>query len=110
MLRLSVFVLLVGFLATVGCGSGAENNLGQGLLIDGPGGYLPDASSMTGDINSNMAFDNSNMAFDSGTVFAIEPPINYDKFMSLPTEINFGDMWGSNWNNLFDTRDFSFYF
>jgi len=111
MLRLFVLMLLVGFLATVGSGTRVENNLGQGLSIDGPGGYLPDASSMISNINSNSAFDNSNMAFDSGSVFAIEPPIRFNNFMTMQTVANFGDIWdkSSNWNSLFDVGHFSFY-
>ncbi len=108
MLRLSILMLLAGFLATIGCGNGADNNIGQVLIIDGPGGYLPDASSMIGDINSNMIFDNGNMAFGSGKVFALYPSASYDKFMLFPTAINFGDMWDSHWNSIFDANGFPF--
>ena len=110
MLRLSVFILLAGFLATVGCVSGAENNIGSVLNVDGPGGYLPDASSMIGDINSNTIFDNSHMVFDSGKVFALDPSVSYDKFMVFPSAIDFGDIWDSHWNSLFDANGFSFCF
>lgn len=37
-----MFILLVAFLASVGCGSSADDNIGQGLFVDGPGGYLPE--------------------------------------------------------------------
>ncbi len=108
-LRLFALMLLVGFLATVGGGNGEDDNIGQVVLVDGPGGYLPNASSMTGDMNSNMLFDNSNIAFDSSTVFPIEPQINFNNFMPLETEFNFGNIWDSNWNSLFNTKSYLFY-
>jgi len=74
-------MLLVVFLAPVGYGSAAEDNIGQGLSIDGPGGYLPDSGYINGEPNSN-------------------------------TEINYEDIWSitSYWDDLFHTRDFSFWF
>lgn len=38
----SVFALVVALIALIGYASGLEDNVGQVLLIDGPGGYLPD--------------------------------------------------------------------
>ncbi len=91
MLRLTVFMLLAASFASVGCGSGADDNIGQGLCVDGPGGYLPDLPGGNA-LNSNTPFDNSKMAFnfDGGTVFAIEPSMYCNKLLN---EINSGGMW-----------------
>ena len=108
-LRLSVFLLLVAFLASVGCGSGAGDNIGQGLFVDGPGGYLPDGGYLNSDTNSNVAFD-SGMVFDRGMAFDPKPLMNYDGFTPFLPKINY-DIWAilSNWDDLFYARDFSFF-
>ncbi len=126
-LRLTIFMLLAASFASVGCGNDAGDNIGQGIFIDGPGGYLPDRNAP----NSNTPFDSSKIAFNfnGGTAFAIEPPMDYNKLLN---EINSGgrlgmQSWGmqsldtqgwdmkswdmpSHLDNQFDSIDFSRYF
>jgi len=46
-----VLLVTVSILANIG--SGQEDGIGEGLFIDGPGGYLPDVE---GDVDSIMDF------------------------------------------------------
>ncbi len=46
-------VLLVAISTLASIGSGQEDGIGEGLFIDGPGGYLPDVED---DVNSIMDF------------------------------------------------------
>ncbi len=54
-LRVSIFVLLVAFFALVSYGIGAEDDIGQGLSVDGPGGYILDGDYLSSDTSANQA-------------------------------------------------------
>ncbi len=48
-LRVSVFMILVAFFALISYSIGSEENIGQGLCVDGSGGYLPDGDYLNSD-------------------------------------------------------------
>lgn len=104
MLRQSIFMLLVAFLATVGYVSAADDFIGEGLFIDGPGGYLPAGDYPAGDTNTNAAF-NSNAIFDPA------PQVNYNGFMLSMPKIDNNDIWEimGYWSNLLDARELPFW-
>ena len=103
MLRLTIFALLVASFATVGYVSG-QDDFGEGLFIDGPGGFLPAGDSPAGDINSNPVPD-SNVVFDP------MPQANINGFMPMIPAFNCNDIWDimGYWENLFNARDFPFW-
>lgn len=103
MLRMSIFMTLIAFSATVGYVSAADDFIGEGLFVDGPGGYLPAGDYPAGDANSNAIFDN-NVIFDP------MPQANFNGLMPTMPEISYNYIWEAmGWANLFNARDFPFW-
>ncbi|HSD57224.1 MAG TPA: hypothetical protein VLB04_03500, partial [Methanotrichaceae archaeon] len=66
-------VLLVTVSTLASIGSGQDDDIGEGLFIDGPGGYLPNVED---DVDSNVNFD-SNMNFAQAPSMNNEGFTNY---------------------------------
>jgi hypothetical protein len=86
-------MLLITVSALASVGSGQDDGIGEGLFIDGPGGYLPD-------VEDNM---------DSVMDFAQAPSVNNEGFTNyLDIYGELFDIW-SYWENymrLFLGKDF----
>lgn len=89
----SIFALVVALLALMGYASGLEDNIGQVLLIDGPGGYLPDGYLPDGDSldsyanSAQIQFDNYDTLRDSS--------INFKNFLNT---MGYWEAFFGNWN------------
>lgn len=76
----SIFALVVALLALMGYASGLEDDIGQVLLIDGPGGYLPDGYLSDGYLPDGDSLDS----------YANSAQVQFDNYDTLrDSSINF---------------------
>jgi hypothetical protein len=88
----SVFALVVALLALMGYASGLDDNIGQVLLIDGPGGYLPDVYPNDGESLDGYT-DNAQIQFyNYGTL--MDSSINFNDFLNT---ISYWKEYFDNW-------------
>ncbi len=86
----SIFALVVALLALMGYASGLEDNIGQVLLIDGPGGYLPDGYLPDGYLPDGYLPDGYLPDGDSLDSYANSAQIQFDNYDTLrDSSINF---------------------
>ncbi len=79
-------MILIALLALINSGSGADDNVGQGFFVDGPGGYLP---------NGDFVNDNTDYA----------PTISIDHEGSSDYLTEYNDLLSilSYWENYWET-------
>ncbi len=94
----SIFALVVALLALMGYASGLEDNIGQVLLIDGPGGYLPDGYLPDGYLPDGDSLDSyansAQIQFDNYDTLR-DSSINFKNFLNT---MGYWEAFFGNWN------------
>ncbi len=77
LVRGTFLIVLIAFLGIISSGNGQEDDVIEVLLIDGPGGYLPDVGE---EVDSNTDFSPESSINDEGSISYL---IMYDSLLDI---------------------------